>query len=180
MEFKALITIGAAAMVGLSCATPPPPSAPPDSDRTIRGASGRYELTVSSGSWQKAEPGSIVKELNADLELTRADSGAWIFVNQMVIPNAQIDAIVSHRRSAFLETGYTSYSEMRTFLAHNTFVPASFARYAGGSHAAIVMTAVNESLTLEVVASTRRGLGLEPEILKILESVRFTEEDLEP
>jgi hypothetical protein len=143
----------------------------------LRGDKGGYELRIPTGEWSKVAPGTLNPESQADLELVRSGYSAWLSVKRTSGSAMRIEQFVYGRRSQFLAGGATHYRERRFFLANDHLVPASLARYRNGSQIFLILTALKGQLAIEVLGLVQRGRGVETELLEILESVRFLEEE---
>ncbi len=161
----------------LGCAgTAGPTLDPVAPGQQIRGGDGSYEIRIPNGHWARTPGGSITGEV-AEVELVRVGGETWLFVSRSSHRSLRLEDVVSSRRDHVVAIGgIRSFRERRYFLSEGE-VPASLARYEGDSHVFLVLSAVRGAIGIEIVSSTPLGPGgHEPELHRILDSLRFIDE----
>lgn len=129
-----------------------------------------YSITPPNGEWQRVE-----SEQGADMEMERRDGSGALIVWTRSGMNLRLDDIVAGRRDLVLGPELSSLRERRYFLDELGQVPASLARYVHASKIYLVLTALKEQRSVEVIGICARDGEREAEVLELVNSLRFVE-----
>jgi hypothetical protein len=138
---------------------------------------GRFELTVPSSFWRRAEP-VAAGDRGADLAFVASDGSARLLAYAHARPPATLDGVVAARREAILASGWPQeLREKRTFLPGDAFALGSRAEYrlttfAGESLGVRVNTIELDGAVVEAVASTGEPAGWLGELTAFVDSLR--------